>query len=92
MLVIQYNYSWGYKNIVALLEIAINIGINIICLQKLFIGNKSITYSAFNFYWLEKSRTKTCILIQMKKELTNKIIVENRVDLVDLFYFLSLDI
>ena len=92
MLVIQHNYGRGYESTVASLEMAINIGAGIVCLQEPFIGNRNITHSVFNFYWPGGSRTEARVLTAVKKELANRIIVENRSDLVNHPYFLTLDI
>lgn len=92
MLVIQHNCGREYKSTIASLEIAINIKAHIVCLQKLFIKNRNITHSAFNLYWLGKLKTEARILTAVKKWLVNKIIVENKTDLIDHPYFLALDI
>ena len=92
MLVIQHNYGWGYKNTIASLEAALSIGAEIICLQQLFIENKSITHSVFNFYWLRRLKTEARVLTAVKKELVDKIIVENMTDLIDHRDFLALNI
>ena len=87
MLIIQHNYDRGYKSTVGLLETAISIGAGIVCLQEPFIGNRNITHSVFNFYWPGESRIEVRVLTAVKKELVNKIIVENRLDLVNHPYF-----
>ena len=92
MLIIQHNCEQGYESIVIALEMALNIGIGLVCLQKPFLGNKDITYSAFNFYQPERVKANARVLIVAKKELGNKIIVENQIDLVDHPYFVTLDI
>lgn len=92
MLVIQYNYGWEYKSIIVTLETLLRIGIGIVYRQELFIWNKSITHSTFNFYWLEGLRNDARVFTAIKKELINKIIVDNRTDLGDYLYFLILDI
>lgn len=51
-----------------------------------------ITHSAFNFYWPGGIRFDARVLTAVKKELVNKIMVENKTDLVDHPYFLALDI
>lgn len=62
------------------------------CLHEPFIGNRSITHSAFNFYWPGGPRTDVRVLTAVKKELVNNIIVENRTSLIDNPYFLALNI
>ena len=67
MLVIQYNCGRGYENTIAALETALSIGAGIICLQELFIGNRSISHSAFNFYWPWGLRNEARVLTAVKK-------------------------
>ena len=50
MLVAQNNYGQYYKSTIALLETAISIGIDIMYLQNVFLGNRNIIYNVFNFY------------------------------------------
>lgn len=76
----------------ALLKTAISIQADIICLQKLFLGNRNIIYSASNFYWLVGTRTDIHIFTVIKKEDMNNIIVVNRTGLRNHFYCLVLDI
>lgn len=64
----------------------------IVYLQKSFIENKSITYSAFNLYWPRKLKTNARVFMAVKKKLVDKIIVENKTDLIDHPYFLVFDI
>lgn len=92
ILVAKYNCGQGYKSTIASLETAINIRAGIICLQKSFIGNRNITYSVFNLYLLERSKTKVRIVTIIKKKLINEIIIENRLVLIDYLYFLLLNI
>ena len=92
MLIIQHNYGRGYESTVTTLETALNIGAGLVCLQEPFLGNKDIAHSAFNFYWLGRVRADARVLTAVKKELRNKIIVENRTDLVDYLYLVALDI
>ncbi len=75
-----------------MLEMPLRIGAKIVNLQQPFIWNKSITHSAFNFYWSRGLKNKTQVLTTVKKELRDKIIVDNRTDLIDHPYLLTLDI
>ncbi len=67
-------------------------GVGIVCLQEPFIGNRSITHSALNFYWPGGQRTEVRVLTAAKKELVKKVIVENRTNMGDHPYFLALNI
>lgn len=67
MLVVQYNCGQGYESIITLLETTISIGVGIFCLQELFLGNRNIPHSVFNFYWLGGFRTEAQVLTAVKK-------------------------
>lgn len=71
---------------------ALNIRVGITCLQKPFIENRSISHNVFNFYWSKGLKNKVQVFTIIKKELVNKIIVDNRTNLVDHSYFLTLDL
>ena len=92
MLIIQHNCGRGYESTVMALETELNIGAGLVCLQELFLGNKDIAHSAFNFYWPEGVRADVRVPTAVKKKLENKIIVENRTDLVGHLYLVGLDI
>lgn len=92
MLVVQHNCGRGYESTIAALETSLSIGARIACLQEPFIGNRSISHSAFNFYWPGGLRNEARVLTAVKKELMSRIVVGNRTDLVDHPYFLALDI
>lgn len=57
-----------------------------------FIGNWEICYSGFNFYLLQKEIKKIRIIIAIKKNLVNKIIIDHKIDLVNYLYFILLEI
>lgn len=50
MLIVQYNYGHRYKSTIMALEIALNIGAEVVILQNSFIDNQELVYSTFNFY------------------------------------------
>lgn len=92
MLVVQHNCGQGYESTIAALERTISTEAGIVCLKETFIRNRNITHSAFNFYQPCGLRTEARVLTAVKKELVNKIMVENRTNLVNHLYFLVLDI
>lgn len=92
ILIIQYNYRCGYKNIMIILKIALSIWARIIQLQKLFISNWELTYIMFNFYWPQRNKTVIRVMMIMKKNLLNKIVIEYRTNLVNYFYFILFEI
>lgn len=92
MLVIQHNCGRKYESTISSLETALSLGAGIVCLQEPFIGKRSISHGAFNFYCPGGEKTEARVLTAIKKELVDKIIVENRTYLIDHPYFLALDI
>lgn len=51
MLVVQHNCKQEYESTVIALKTALSVGAGIVIVQELFIGNREISYSGFNFYW-----------------------------------------
>lgn len=92
VLIIQHNYRCRYKSIAMALKIVLNIQTKIILLQKLFIGNWELVHSTFNFYWLLRDRTTIRVIIEVRKNLLDKIVIEHKTNLVNYFYFISLEI
>ena len=92
MLVIQHNCGRGYESTVMALETALGIGAGMIMLQEPFIGNRELCQSAFNLYWPQGERSEIRVMTAIRKDLTNKIMVEHRTDLVSHPYFVLLEI
>ncbi len=68
MLIIQHNCGRRYENTVMVLEIAMNIGVGIMMLQKPFIRNRELSYSAFNLYWPQGDRTSIRDMMAVKRD------------------------
>lgn len=64
-----------------------------ICIQELFLGNQNIAYAGFNLYWLSgiDDQKDIRVLIAVKKDILNKLIIENRTGLVRHLYCIILD-
>lgn len=92
MLVIKHNCEPRYKSTMIALEIALDIQAGIILLQEPFIGNWKLVYSAFNFYWLQRDKTAIRVMMVVKKDLLNKIVIEYKTDLVNYSYFIFFEI
>ncbi len=75
MLVVQHNCGQGYESRVMALETALSVEAGIVLVQKLFIGNREICYSGFNFYWPSGERKETRVMTAVRKDLGDKIIV-----------------
>ena len=54
MLIVQYICSRGYESTVMALETPLKIGARVVILQELFIGNRKLSHSVFNFYWPQR--------------------------------------
>lgn len=62
-------------------EITLNI-------REAFIGNQELSHNAFNFYWPQGEKTEIRVMMEIRKDLTYKIVVEYRTDLLSHPYFI----
>ena len=94
MLVLQQNCGKGYKYTITTLEAGLGLEASIICIQKLFLRNRSLAYVGFNFYWLSgtDNQRDMQVLIAVKKDILNKVIIVNQMDTIKHPYCLYLDI
>lgn len=74
------------------LEIALSIGARLVILQEPFIGNRELAHSAFNIYWLQRNKTTIRVMIVVRNDLLDKIVVEYRTNLVNHSYFILLKV
>lgn len=63
------------------LETAITVEAGIIIIQEPYIGNREILHSAFNFYWSQSERKNIRVMIAVKRNLVDKIMVDHKTDL-----------
>ena len=94
MLVVQQNCGKGYKCTISALKTALSLGASMVCIQELFIGNRTISYSGFNLYWSVDGKNQRDIQIftAIRKNIANNVILDNRSDLASHSYCLVLDI
>lgn len=75
-------------------EAGLGLNAGIVCIQKSVLGKKNLTYARFNLYW--PARAHDCkdnrVLIAIQKDLLNKTIIQNWIDLVSDPYAIMLDI
>ena len=94
MLVIQQNCKKGYKCTISALEAGLGLEILVVYIQEPFLGNRSLAYGGFNLYW--PSGTDNCkdmrVLTAIRKDILNKIIIENWTDLASHPYCIVLNI
>ncbi len=79
MLVIHQNCGKGYKCFISALEAGLGLEAAIVCIQKLFLGNRDISHSGFNLYWPSgtDSRKDMQVLTAVRKDIISRVIVEN---------------
>ena len=75
-----------------ILETALSIRARLVILQEPFIRNREISHGVFNFYWPQGNRTEIRVMIAIRKDLLDKIVVEHRIDLLTYFYSIFLEI
>ena len=94
MLVLQQNCGKGYECIVAALEPSLGLEVSIVCIQELFLGNRSLAHTGFNLYWPSgtDNQRDMQVLIAVKKDILNRFIIDNQTDLISHPYCLCLDI
>lgn len=94
MLVIQQNCRKGYKYMIFALEARWGLNTRIVCSQKLFLEKKNLSHVGFNLYWPAKAHNwkDNRVFIVVKKNLLNKTIMENQMNLVSQLYCIVLDI
>ncbi len=93
MLVVQQNCGKGYECITTL-EACLGLEASVVCIQEPFLGNRSLAHAGFNLYWPSgtDNRKDMQVLIAVRKDILNKIIIENRTDWVSHPYCIVLDI
>ncbi len=66
----------------------------VVCIQKPFLGNRNLAHARFNLYWPSGTNDQKDmrVLIAIKKDILNKVIIENRTDFVSHLYCIVLDI
>ena len=74
------------------LETALSVEVSIVIIQELFIGNKEISHSKFNFFWPQGERKNIRVMTVVRKNLADKIIVDHRTDIINHLYFLLIEI
>jgi hypothetical protein len=93
MLVVQHNCRKTYAIIIAALETGLALKAEIVCLQEPYIGINNIIYGGYIILWPEtEPKDKKRVLIVIRKDLQNSLIIEPRTDLINHPYALALDI
>ena len=93
MLVVQHNCGQGYESTIMILETALSIRAGIVMVRTLhWYGTREMSHSAFNLYWPQAERKKIRVMTAVRKELTDKSVVEHRTDFINHPYVMLLEI
>jgi hypothetical protein len=93
MLVVQHNCRKAHAIIIAALETGLALKAEIVCLQEPYIGINNITHGGYTILWPETGlKDKKRVLIIIRKDLQNNLIIELRTNLINHPYALALDI
>ncbi len=95
MLVVQQNCGKGYECTISALESALSLKASLVYIQEPFVRKRVISHSGFNFYWSSanrENRKDIRVLIAVRKDVVNEVILENRSDLASHPYCMILDI
>lgn len=84
----------GYESTISALEAGLGLNAGVVCIQEQFLGNKDLSHVGFNLYWPSgvHNRKDNRVLVAVRKDILNKIIVKNQTDLVSHPYCMALDI
>ena len=94
MLVVQQNCGKGYECTISTLKAGLGLDVAVVYIQEQFLGNQSISHAGFNLYWSsETDHWKDMrVLMVVRKDILNKVIIDNRTDFVSHPYCSVLDI
>lgn len=78
----------------SILEAKLDFDVAVVCIQKTFLGNQSIFNSGFNLYqpFRTNNQKDMQVLVAVRKNIFNKVIIDNQTDLVSYLYCLVLNI
>lgn len=94
MLVVQQNCGKGYECTISALEAGLGLDAEIVYIQEPFLGKRDISHCGFNLYWPSgtDNRKHMRVLTAVWKDILDKVIIENRTDLVSYPYCSILDV
>lgn len=92
MLVLQHNCRRAYAITIAALELGLQLGVGLACLQEPYI-DRDFTHGGYLLYWPEKGeRREKRVVIAVRRDIPNQLAIEARTDLLDHPYLMVLDI
>jgi len=82
MLVLQHNCRKAYPVTIAALELGLQLGVGMVCLQEPYIGS-DFSHGGYWLYWPGGERRKNRVVIAVRRDLLEQLIFEARTDLMD---------
>ena len=92
MLIVQQNCDKEYEHTITTLEAALQLKTDIVCLQEFFIERRNLIHAIFSQYWSEDSRIEARVMIAIRKNILNRMMMNNRTDLIAHSYFLTINV
>ena len=92
MLLVQNNCGKGFDATTTALQNAIKLGAGIVCIQEPFIGKRDIQHAGFLLMWPEGERYEARVLIAVRKDTLNQIVIDKKSDLVSHPYIIAIDV
>ena len=91
MLVLQHNCRRAYAITIAALELGLQLGVGLACLQEPYI-DRDFSHGGYLLYWPEGGRRDCRVVIAVRRDLLDQLIIEARTDLISHPYILAVDI
>ena len=91
MLVLQHNCRRAYAITIAALELGLQLGVGLACLQEPYI-DRDFSHGGYLLYWPEGGRRDCRVVIAVRRDLLDQLIIEARTDLISHPYILTVDI
>ena len=91
MLVLQHNCRRAYAITIAALELGLQLGVGLACLQEPYI-DRDFCHGGYLLYWPKGGRRSCRVVIAVRRDLLDQLIIEARTDLISHPYILTVDI
>ena len=60
--------------------------------EAICLGRRDLIHAAFSQYWPKVSRTEARVMTVIRKDILNRVVMNNRTDLIAHSYFLAIDV
>jgi hypothetical protein len=91
MLVLQHNCRKTYAITIVALELGLQLGVGLVCLQEPYI-DRDFNHPGYLLYWPEGQRRDCRVAIGAQRDLLDQLVIEARTDLISHPYMLTVDI